>query len=121
MSFRVSTVICLILFAASAFGLYLVKYQVQDLQAELAKREGELASEREAIHLLNAEWAYLTRPERLESLQKKHLSLKSISSGQTMMMQASLPTVELDEAPIVHDISAQPKAAGVMPAVQGAR
>lgn len=111
MSFRVSTVLCLILFAASAFGLYLVKYQVQDLQHELAKREAELASEREAIHLLNAEWAYLTRPERLEELQKKHLSLKSISSGQTMMMPASLPTSELEEAPIIHDVAMQQKAA----------
>ncbi len=117
MSFRVSTVICLILFAASAFGLYLVKYQVQDLQAELASKRAELASEREAIHLLNAEWAYLTRPERLESLQKKHLSLKSISSGQTMMMQANLPVVDLDEAPIVHDISLTQKP--VVPAAGG--
>lgn len=117
MSFRVSTVICLILFAASAFGLYLVKYQVQDLQGELAKRKAELASEREAIHLLNAEWAYLTRPERLEALQKKHLSLKSISSGQTMMMQANLPVMDLDEAPIVHDIALKQKP--VIPAAGG--
>ena len=54
--------------AVLAIGLYLVKYSVQDVQRNVASLKVELATEKESLHLLNAEWAYLNRPDRLREL-----------------------------------------------------
>lgn len=48
--------------AVLAIGLYMVKYSVQDVQRNVASLKTELAREKESLHLLNAEWAYLNRP-----------------------------------------------------------
>ena len=112
MNLRVSTILGFLVCAALAFGLYLVKYAVQDVQNDLASRRAELASEREAIHLLNAEWAYLTRPERLEELQQKHLSLQTISSVQTVPVSAIRAGDVEGDAPIIHDVVLSPAVAG---------
>lgn len=68
--------------AALAIGLYLVKYSVQDVQREVGSLKAQLASEKESLHLLNAEWAYLNRPDRLRQLADKHLDLMPLDSRQ---------------------------------------
>lgn len=77
---RITTIIWMASFAIAAFGLYIVKYAVQDLQQEVEVARSELAKEQESLHLLNAEWAYLNRPERLRSLAEAHLSLEPLDS-----------------------------------------
>ncbi len=68
--------------AVLAIGLYLVKYTVQDVQRNVATLKTQLASEKESLHLLNAEWAYLNRPDRLRALADRHLDLVPIDSRQ---------------------------------------
>lgn len=68
--------------AVLAIGLYLVKYSVQDVQRNVASLKKELASEKESLHLLHAEWAYLNRPDRLRRLADRHLDLTPIDSRQ---------------------------------------
>lgn len=68
--------------AALAIGLYLVKYSVQDVQREVATLKVNLAAEKESLHLLNAEWAYLNRPDRLRQLADRHLDLVPLESRQ---------------------------------------
>lgn len=82
MSLRVSGIILMMCFAIAASGLYFVKYAVQDVQRDVASLQGELKDERESLHLLNAEWAYLNRPERLHALADKHLNLEPLDSRQ---------------------------------------
>ena len=83
-NFRVSTILGFVLVALCAFGIYLVKYRVQDLQAELAGLQREIAAEREAMHLLRAEWSYLSKPARLSALQKTYLQMVPVTSAQTL-------------------------------------
>ena len=66
--------------AVLAIGVYLVKYSVQDVQSNVVTLKTQLASEKESLHLLNAEWAYLNRPDRLRQLADRHLDLIPLDS-----------------------------------------
>lgn len=83
-AFRVSFLLYLTVFAVFAFGLYLLKYEAQSAHQELAQKRQILAQEKETIKLLKAEWAYLTRPDRLQKLQQKHLRLQHVSADQSV-------------------------------------
>jgi len=74
---RRSTILTLLFAIALGFGLFRLTYEVQTLEGELARVNKAIASEREATHVLKAEWSYLNEPTRLEALTKKHLSLKA--------------------------------------------
>ena len=80
MSLRITSLIWMACFAVGAFGLYMVKFSVQNLQRDVTVAEQKLAGEKESLHLLNAEWAYLNRPERLRALSERHLNLVPLDS-----------------------------------------
>jgi hypothetical protein len=94
--------------AVLAIGLYLVKYSVQDVQREVSAMKRELAVERESLHLLSAEWAYLNRPDRLRRLADRHLVLAPLDSRQINNM-AALPAAahtDLDApSPLVRSVA----------------
>lgn len=73
----------MVLMAASA-GLYAVKYRVLAMDEEISALNAQIDAERSSIHVLIAEWAYLTRPERLEKLAKKHLSMQPVGAMQLL-------------------------------------
>lgn len=54
-------------------GLYGIAYEVEQMEKELTALEDAIRDEREAIHMLEAEWAYLARPERVEELSARFL------------------------------------------------
>lgn len=92
MSLRLNTMICCACFAIAAYALYMVKFSVQNLHREVVVAQRNLAQEKEALHLLNAEWAYLNRPERLRRLSDTHLNLVPLDSRRMQNMDL-LPTV----------------------------
>jgi hypothetical protein len=54
---------------------YRVNYATQEALDRLADLRARVASEREAIAVLEAEWAYLNRPDRLRALVDRHPEL----------------------------------------------
>ncbi len=72
----------------AAFMLYRVKYEVQSLKAQISETTKEIAQERESLHVVAAEWAYLNRPERLKRLADKYLDGKEITVGQVAEVEA---------------------------------
>lgn len=90
MSMRIFTLVYMACFAALAMGLYLVKYTVQNIHRDVASMSHELAREKESLHLLKAEWAYLNRPDRLRQLAERHLDLVPFDSRR-MENMALLP------------------------------
>jgi len=74
----------------AAFGLYMVKFKVQGLKTEVAGIEMQLREEKKNHHVLEAEWTYLNRPERLSELNAKYLDLKPVRAAQLGDL-ASLP------------------------------
>ncbi len=78
-----STCLWLALAALVGFGLFHVKYEVQRLESELHQLNGVILTEQRQIHVLEAEWSYLNRPERLSGLARRHLDLVPMGAGHT--------------------------------------
>lgn len=51
-----------------AFWAYRENYETQAAQARASALQNEIALARERLRMLNAEWAYLNRPDRLRDL-----------------------------------------------------
>lgn len=54
-------------------SLFLLKYKVQDLEDQLHASQAQIARDRGAIKVLQAEWTYLNDPERMRRLSAEHL------------------------------------------------
>jgi hypothetical protein len=53
---------------AMAVGVFVVTQSVQRREAHVGELNRQLLSEQQTLRVLDAEWAYLTRPQRLEEL-----------------------------------------------------
>lgn len=53
--------------------MFLVQFRVENLQDEIARTESEIIAFEDEIQLLEVEWVYLTRPERLRQLASRYL------------------------------------------------
>ena len=54
-------------------AMFLVKYKVQALEDEVVATRAQVARDRGAIRVLDAEWTYLNDPERLRRLSAQYL------------------------------------------------
>ena len=79
---RLATILWLALVVCAGFGMFEVKYAVMDLEDTLAKTNRAIVADEDSIHVLKAEWSYLTQPSRLEELSRKYLELKPMSTAQ---------------------------------------
>ena len=79
---RPATVTWLTLATLVVVGLFHVKHQVQTLEDEIVRVNRQIASERETIHVLNAEWGYINQPQRLDTLSSRYLDLQPLKPNQ---------------------------------------
>ncbi|MGB0920990.1 MAG: cell division protein FtsL [Alphaproteobacteria bacterium] len=61
-----------------AFGTYSLKGEVKEVRQQADKTARDIHDIRKQTALLKAEWAYLSRPERLEELAGRYLTLKPL-------------------------------------------
>ncbi len=76
------TVVTLIMLIAVSYGLYRLKYTVEAQRNHVTAIENQIETDKRAIKVLRAEWAYLTRPQRLEDLSKDFMTLEPLRAGQ---------------------------------------
>ena len=88
MIFRPVTAISVLGACAVGLGLYFVKYEVQDLKDDLSATNREIVNEREAIHVLNAEWSLLNDPARLRRLAQRYLGMEPVEPAQILPIDA---------------------------------
>ncbi|WP_281016287.1 MULTISPECIES: hypothetical protein [unclassified Minwuia] len=77
--------------AALAIGaVYESERRYDAAEDEAVRVEHEIAETRRDIHVLDVEWSYLTRPERLEELAALHLPLAPPDVGRMIASDADL-------------------------------
>lgn len=75
----------LVLVVLCAIWAYRVNYETREAKVRVAGLRAEIAAEREALAVLDAEWAYLNRPDRLRALVDAHaetLELEELTPDQ---------------------------------------
>ncbi|MBI07300.1 MAG: hypothetical protein CMM54_10010 [Rhodospirillaceae bacterium] len=82
MTVRPALILWIGLPAIVTIALLMVSYEVQTLENELERLERHTITQQEKIHVLNAEWSHLNRPERLARLASKYLDLAPMTPRQ---------------------------------------
>jgi hypothetical protein len=115
---KLSTMFWLVLVLVTGFGMFGVKYAVQSLEDDLNRIKKATIAEEHAIRTNEAEWAYLTRPETLDEMNRHHLSLGPIATKQLRVTVIDIPL--RPQPPVVADASpadAPASESGVSPPV----
>jgi hypothetical protein len=73
---RSITIVTLLVLVVVSYGLYNLKYEVEDLRDHADGLRARMDEDRRAIKVLQAEWAYLTRPDRLQRLSNRFTELQ---------------------------------------------
>jgi hypothetical protein len=112
---RFSTVLWALLVGVSGYAMFQVKYEVMQLEDELAHVNHQITDGREQIRVLDAEWSFLNQPSRLAQLSKRFLDLAPISPEQIghlsqLPRRSPLPPAAA-AAPAPPSVSSQPTAA----------
>ena len=71
--------------------MFAVKYEVQSLEDQLNRTKKATIAEEHAIRTDEAEWAYLTRPETLDEMNRRYLSLGPIATKQLRVALTDVP------------------------------
>ncbi|MFO1241692.1 MAG: hypothetical protein U1E36_00580 [Rickettsiales bacterium] len=86
---RKVNIVWMIGLVVAGLSLYQLKYTVRDIRADADHMQSELLKEQESLHVLRAEWAHLSSPERLQTLADKYLILVPVS-GQQLATNATI-------------------------------
>jgi len=70
-----------IMFICVSAMLYSTSTEVALLKTKTNKLNKEIAAEETSLHILKAEWAYLTNPIRIEQQAKKRLNMSVIAAN----------------------------------------
>jgi hypothetical protein len=96
---RLASVFWLLLVSATALATFAVKYEVQALDVRLAEARKATAAESRELRVLDAEWAYLNRPETLAAMNQRFLSLAPITRKQLQTAADEIPMRPAPAAP----------------------
>jgi cell division protein FtsL len=71
-----------IIIAVAIYSLFSIKAKVNSLSYQVSEVNRQINAERDAIHILKAEFAYLSSPSRLRKLAAAYLNLETIKPSQ---------------------------------------
>jgi hypothetical protein len=77
-----------VVLASLGTTLYQVKTGIDERQAELRRLKAEIATTQRDIAVLEAEWAFLSRPDRVMNLSASLLDMKPISRDRILPLDA---------------------------------
>ena len=68
----------------SAALLFVIKNEVRNLSLQLKEVNSKIVQEKENIHVLQAEYNYLSNPKRIKKIVDKHLALQTVKTEQIL-------------------------------------
>jgi cell division protein FtsL len=86
--FKSSLATYVLILAVSAAFLFIIKHKVHTLRKELSSIHSQIIQEKETIHVLKAEYTYLSSPKRVRSLSDKYLQLETVKPDQIINTDA---------------------------------
>jgi hypothetical protein len=114
---KLRTLFWLLLVSTTGFATFAVKYGVQSLEDELNRTKKAVIAEEHEIRTSEAEWAYLTRPETLDEMNRRYLALGPIATKQLRSSFTDIPlrapAAVSDDIPVV--TAGEPSAEGAPP------
>ncbi len=87
---RQTTFLFILLAAVLSLALFTLKYEVQGLEQEFVQLNRSITADRQAIHVLEAEWSHLNDLPRLRGLASRYLDLEQVQPEQFATL-ADLP------------------------------
>jgi hypothetical protein len=78
--------------------VFTVSHKVDEVRRDLRRTEREIAKERENIRVLQAEWAWLSRPERIQVLVRDLTDLRPTTPKQLASLD-NVIALSIAEAP----------------------
>lgn len=108
---RVSVIAMLLLMVVIGTGVFTVANRVQQAEKKISSLESKIATEKESLRVLHAEWTFLNNPSRLEKVARNYFKLVP-SDGTQYITVASIPLrnsfpepeAENDEASMLAEI-----------------
>lgn len=85
---RILNFIAIAALIGSAIYAYSIKYQTIFHAETVANLKAEIKVEKDKIGLLRADWAHLTRPERVQGLAEKLTDLQPLALNQIVKVDA---------------------------------
>ncbi len=85
---RYLNILAIVALLSSAIYAYSIKYETILTSEQIVKTRHAIAREKDAIATLKSEWAYVTRPERVQVLSDKHLDLHQLTLDQIVKVSA---------------------------------
>ena len=79
---RLFNLLSVLVLLGSAGYAYTVKYETSFRTEMIARAKLEIKGEQDGIGVLRAEWAFLTRPERIQKLSERYLDLEPLNLAQ---------------------------------------
>ena len=101
-----------LIFVGLGTTLYQVKTGIDERQDRLQRLELRIADTKRDIAVLEAEWAYLSRPERVMTLSDNLLQMKPIGQDRASPLDAMpshIQVAQTDLKRIVFDTAIQPE------------
>lgn len=89
-------------------GVYTVANQYQMIEKQVNKLDEQSEQEHENIRVLQAEWAFLTNPTRLEKIAGEHFQLESMDGTQMVALNTLPLRSTLDAQDAESGINADP-------------
>ena len=105
---RIVNILAIVMLVGSAGYAYSIKYETILFAEQILKTKHQIADEQDAIARLRAEWALLTRPERLQAVVDAHSGLHQLALNQIVPM-SDLP----NRAPKVDSIGRELETLGL--------
>ena len=81
---RIMATIFAALVLLGGVAVFQLKEQARHLEQRLDDMNAQVAADEAAVRVLEAEWTYLSRPERLEELNGRYMGLRPVEADQVV-------------------------------------